>query len=82
MSFATLAAYVYLDENHVLTAKTAFTAMSIFGALNGTFSGMPHIFTHFMKAYTSMKRLEEFFNKDDIDPDDITHDESGMLFDI
>ena len=79
MAFAALATYVYFDDNHMLTARTAFMALSIFGAFSGTFSSLPHIWSHCSMAFISMKRLDEFFNKDDIDPDDITHEKSGYL---
>ena len=77
MAFTTLTTYVYLDERNVLTARTAFMAMSIFGALNTTFKAMPNYLTRFIRAYSSMIRLEEFFNREEIDSKDITHSESG-----
>jgi len=79
MAIVSLATYVYVNEDHVLTAHTAFSALTVLNMMTGSFTQLPHIVTNFIKALTGLNRIDIFLNKDVIDPQNITHTSSGKI---
>ncbi|XP_034255070.1 multidrug resistance-associated protein 1-like [Thrips palmi] len=74
VSFAT---YVLMDENNVLDAQRAFVSLSLFNIMRFPLAMLPMVIMIVVQAAVSIKRVDEFMNADDLDPNSVTHDPNG-----
>lgn len=73
MSFAT---FVLIDEKNVLDSKTAFVSLSLFNIMEFPLSVLPPMIGFLVEASVSVKRINKFMNSEELDPNNIQHDES------
>lgn len=74
MTLVSFATYVLMDENNVLDAQRAFVSLSLFNIMRFPLAMLPMVIMIVVQAGVSIKRLDEFMNADDLDPDGVTHD--------
>jgi ATP-binding cassette subfamily C (CFTR/MRP) protein 1 len=72
-SFAT---FVLVDENNKLDAETAFVSLSLFNILRFPLSMLPMLISNMVQTGVSVKRINKFMNAEELDPNNVTHDES------
>ncbi|KAL0267499.1 UNVERIFIED_CONTAM: hypothetical protein PYX00_009752 [Menopon gallinae] len=78
VSLVTFATYVLSDENNVLDAKKAFVSLSLFNILRFPLSMLPMMLSSVIQAMVSVKRINKFMNSSELDPNNVTHDESEL----
>ncbi|KAK9886053.1 hypothetical protein WA026_014836 [Henosepilachna vigintioctopunctata] len=81
VSFVTFATYVFIDENNVLDATTAFVSISLFNILRFPMSMLPNLMSNIAQTAISLKRINKFMNLPEIDPRCVSHEsqEDGAL---
>uniref|UniRef100_A0A182QBD7 ABC-type glutathione-S-conjugate transporter n=1 Tax=Anopheles farauti TaxID=69004 RepID=A0A182QBD7_9DIPT len=75
VSLVTFATYVLVDENNVLDASTAFVSLSLFNILRFPLSMLPMLISNMVQTSVSVKRINTFLNQEELDPDNVQHDE-------
>ncbi|XP_050076526.1 multidrug resistance-associated protein 1 isoform X5 [Anopheles maculipalpis] len=75
VSLVTFATYVLVDENNVLNASTAFVSLSLFNILRFPLSMLPMLISNMVQTSVSVKRINTFLNQEELDPDNVQHDE-------
>nr|XP_029724825.1 multidrug resistance-associated protein 1-like isoform X4 [Aedes albopictus] len=75
VSLVTFATYVMVDENNVLNATTAFVSLALFNILRFPLSMLPMLISNMVQTSVSVKRINKFLNQEELDPDNVTHDE-------
>nr|CAD7403901.1 unnamed protein product [Timema cristinae] len=76
VSLVTFATYVLVDENNVLDPKTAFVSLALFNILRMPFTIMPGMIVAVIEASVSIKRMNNFMNTEELDPNSVTHEPS------
>nr|CAD7258793.1 unnamed protein product [Timema shepardi] len=76
VSLVTFATFVLSDKNNVLDAKTAFVSLSLFNILRFPLSMLPMLITNMVQASVSIKRMNNFMNTEELDPNSVTHEPS------
>lgn len=80
VSLVTFATYVMVDENNVLNATTAFVSLALFNILRFPLSMLPMLISNMVQTSVSVKRINKFLNQEELDPDNVTHDEKECKF--
>uniref|UniRef100_A0AAG5CWY7 ABC-type glutathione-S-conjugate transporter n=1 Tax=Anopheles atroparvus TaxID=41427 RepID=A0AAG5CWY7_ANOAO len=75
VSLVTFATYVLVDEKNVLNASTAFVSLSLFNILRFPLSMLPMLISNMVQTSVSVKRINKFLNQEELDPDNVQHDE-------
>lgn len=75
VSLVTFATYVLVDENNVLNATTAFVSLALFNILRFPLSMLPMLISNMVQTSVSVKRINRFLNQEELDPDNVQHDE-------
>ncbi|XP_049277103.1 multidrug resistance-associated protein 1 isoform X3 [Anopheles funestus] len=75
VSLVTFATYVLVDEKNVLNASTAFVSLSLFNILRFPLSMLPMLISNMVQTSVSVKRINTFLNQEELDPDNVQHDE-------
>ncbi|XP_053695519.1 multidrug resistance-associated protein 1 isoform X1 [Sabethes cyaneus] len=75
VSLVTFATYVMVDENNVLNATTAFVSLALFNILRFPLSMLPMLISNLVQTSVSVKRINKFLNQEELDPDNVQHDE-------
>lgn len=73
MSFAT---FVLIDEKNILDSSTAFVSLSLFNILRFPLSMLPMMISSMVQASVSVKRINVFMNTEELDPNNVQHDQS------
>ncbi|XP_075573889.1 ATP-binding cassette sub-family C member 2 [Pelecanus crispus] len=73
VSLASFAVYVLVDENNILDAKKAFTAISLFNVLRFPMAMLPLVFSSLVQTNVSKERLERYLGGEDLDTSAIHH---------
>ncbi|XP_055375696.1 multidrug resistance-associated protein 1 isoform X7 [Condylostylus longicornis] len=76
VSLVTFAVYVLVDENHVLNATTAFVSLSLFNILRFPLSMLPMLISNMVQTQVSVTRINKFMNSEELDPNNVSHDNS------
>ncbi|CAG2053139.1 unnamed protein product [Timema podura] len=76
VSLVTFATFVLSDTNNVLDAKTAFVSLSLFNILRFPLSMLPMLISNMVQASVSIKRMNNFMNTEELDPNSVTHEPS------
>nr|CAD7427423.1 unnamed protein product [Timema monikensis] len=79
VSLVTFATFVLSDKNNILDAKTAFVSLSLFNILRFPLSMLPMLITNMVQASVSIKRMNNFMNTEELDPNSVTHEPSEKL---
>ncbi|XP_066904292.1 multidrug resistance-associated protein 1 isoform X2 [Halyomorpha halys] len=69
VSLTTFATYVLIDENNVLDASKAFVSLSLFNILRNPMMLLPNMLSNMIQASVSVKRIDNFLNNEDLDPE-------------
>ena len=69
-SFAT---FVLIDTKNILTAQIAFVSISYYNTMRWPLAALPSLVVQFVQAAVSLKRVNDFMNAKEVNPDDITH---------
>uniref|UniRef100_A0A8D2NVG1 Canalicular multispecific organic anion transporter 1 n=1 Tax=Zosterops lateralis melanops TaxID=1220523 RepID=A0A8D2NVG1_ZOSLA len=73
VSLASFAVYVLVDENNILDAQKAFTAISLFNVLRFPMSTFPMVLSALVQSNVSTARLERYLSGEDLDTSAIHH---------
>ncbi|KAM6415688.1 ATP-binding cassette sub-family C member 2 [Rhynochetos jubatus] len=73
VSLASFAVYVLVDENNVLDAQKAFTAISLFNVLRFPMAMLPLVLSSLVQTKVSTARLERYLGGEDLDTSAIHH---------
>ncbi|KFZ64856.1 Canalicular multispecific organic anion transporter 1, partial [Podiceps cristatus] len=73
VSLASFAVYVLVDENNILDAQKAFTAISLFNVLRFPMAMLPLVLSSLVQANVSTARLERYLGGEDLDTSAIHH---------
>ncbi|XP_074447165.1 ATP-binding cassette sub-family C member 2 [Larus michahellis] len=73
VSLATFAVYVLVDENNILDAQKAFTAISLFNVLRFPMTMLPLVLSSLVQTNVSTVRLERYLGGEDLDTSAIHH---------
>lgn len=76
VSLVSFATFVLSDEKNVLDSKTAFVSLSLFNILRFPLSMLPMLITNLVQASVSIKRMNKFMNSEELDPNNVTHENS------
>ncbi|XP_063229527.1 ATP-binding cassette sub-family C member 3-like [Bacillus rossius redtenbacheri] len=74
VSLASFATFVLLDENNVLNAQTAFVSLSLFNIMRHPLTLIPQAIAAVIQASVSLRRLNDYINKEELSSDSVTHD--------
>ncbi|KFQ81939.1 Canalicular multispecific organic anion transporter 1, partial [Phaethon lepturus] len=74
VSASGFAVYVLVDENNVLDAQKAFTAISLFNVLRFPMAMLPLVLSSLVQTNVSTARLERYLGGEDLDTSAIHHD--------
>ena len=80
VSLVTFATFVLIDEKNVLDSTTAFVSLSLFNILRFPLSMLPMMISSMVQASVSVKRINDFMNKDELDPNNVQHDPAEGKF--
>ncbi|XP_041875019.1 ATP-binding cassette sub-family C member 2 isoform X1 [Corvus kubaryi] len=73
VSLASFAVYVLVDENNILDAQKAFTAISLFNVLRFPMAMLPMVLSSLVQTNVSTARLERYLSGEDLDTSAIHH---------
>ncbi|XP_030917416.1 canalicular multispecific organic anion transporter 1 [Geospiza fortis] len=73
VSLASFAVYVLVDENNILDAQKAFTAISLFNVLRFPMATLPMVISALVQTSVSTARLERYLSGEDLDTSAIHH---------
>ncbi|XP_031785293.1 multidrug resistance-associated protein 1 isoform X11 [Nasonia vitripennis] len=76
VSLVSFATFVLIDEKNVLNSEIAFVSLSLFNILRFPLSMLPMMISNVVQASVSVKRINKFMNSEELDPNNVTHDES------
>ncbi|RMC11511.1 hypothetical protein DUI87_11630 [Hirundo rustica rustica] len=84
VSLASFAVYVLVDENNILDAQKAFTAISLFNVLRFPMAMLPMVLSSLVQTNVSTGRLERYLSGEDLDTSAIHHNpiEGSVTLDI
>ncbi|XP_062352442.1 ATP-binding cassette sub-family C member 2 isoform X3 [Cinclus cinclus] len=74
VSLASFAVYVLVNENNILDAQKAFTAISLFNVLRFPMAMLPMVLSSLVQTNVSTARLERYLSGGDLDTSAIHHD--------
>ncbi|XP_055613859.1 multidrug resistance-associated protein 1-like isoform X4 [Uranotaenia lowii] len=75
VSLITFAVHVLSDEKNVLTPVKAFVCLTLFDILKLPLVLLPMLIVYIVETSVSVKRINKFLNQEELDPDNVTHDE-------
>ncbi|XP_027503762.1 canalicular multispecific organic anion transporter 1 [Corapipo altera] len=73
VSLASFAVYVMVDENNILDAQKAFTAISLFNVLRFPMAMLPMVLSSLVQTNVSTARLERYLSGENLDTSAIQH---------
>uniref|UniRef100_A0A8U7N2J6 ABC-type glutathione-S-conjugate transporter n=1 Tax=Corvus moneduloides TaxID=1196302 RepID=A0A8U7N2J6_CORMO len=82
VSLASFAVYVLVDENNILDAQKAFTAISLFNVLRFPMAMLPMVLSSLVQTNVSTARLERYLSGEDLDTSAIHHNPIELMGDL
>uniref|UniRef100_A0A8U7N0R0 ATP binding cassette subfamily C member 2 n=1 Tax=Corvus moneduloides TaxID=1196302 RepID=A0A8U7N0R0_CORMO len=79
VSLASFAVYVLVDENNILDAQKAFTAISLFNVLRFPMAMLPMVLSSLVQTNVSTARLERYLSGEDLDTSELMGDLAVLL---
>ena len=70
--------YTLTTGNGGLSAQIAFVSLTLVNSLTNPLTFLPNGIANLVQAMVSVKRLDTYFNDDELDPDAVQNDPSGM----
>uniref|UniRef100_T1JBH2 Uncharacterized protein n=1 Tax=Strigamia maritima TaxID=126957 RepID=T1JBH2_STRMM len=77
VAVSTFTTYVLVDEKNILNPRTAFVSLSLFNILRFPLGLLPMVISMLVQAHVSLKRMNDYMCKDEIDPMNVTHEPSA-----
>ncbi|XP_042224815.1 multidrug resistance-associated protein 1-like isoform X3 [Homarus americanus] len=74
VSLASFSTFISVSPENVLDAKTAFVSISLFNLMQFPITMLPMMITSMVQAKVSLKRLNNFLNADELDPNNVSRD--------
>ncbi|XP_009304647.1 ATP-binding cassette sub-family C member 3 isoform X2 [Danio rerio] len=71
VALTSFAVFVNVDEKNVLDAEKAFVSLSLFNILRFPLNMLPQVISSIVQASVSLKRLQDFLNHDELDPESV-----------
>lgn len=68
ITIGSFSAYALSDPSHILTPQKVFVSMALFNLIRIPLTIFPTCLREVIKSYVSMKRIVEFLNADELDP--------------
>ncbi|XP_074103400.1 multidrug-Resistance like Protein 1 isoform X5 [Cotesia typhae] len=78
VSFVSFATFVYISVDNVLDSKIAFVSLSLFNILRFPLSMLPMVISNVVQAMVSIKRINSYMNGEELDPNNVQHDQSEL----
>ncbi|CAD6208432.1 GSCOCT00003444001.2-RA-CDS [Cotesia congregata] len=78
VSFVSFATFVYISDDNILDSKTAFVSLSLFNILRFPLSMLPMVISNVVQAMVSIKRINSYMNGEELDPNNVQHDQSEL----
>ncbi|XP_058792373.1 multidrug resistance-associated protein 1 isoform X4 [Phymastichus coffea] len=78
VSLVSFATFILIDDTHILDSETAFVSLSLFNILRFPLSMLPMMISNVVQASVSVKRINQFMNSEELDPDNVQHDQSEV----
>ena len=75
---ASFTIYTLTTGNGGLSAQIAFVSLTLVNSLTNPLTFLPNGIANLVQAMVSVKRLDTYFNDDELDPDAVQNDPSGM----
>ncbi|KAI0210104.1 Multidrug resistance-associated protein 1 [Lamellibrachia satsuma] len=75
MALGSFAVYVLSSPDNVLDANKAFVSLSLFNIIRFSISYLPYTLSSGIQAAVSIGRIDEFLKSEELDPDNLNHDE-------
>ncbi|XP_055643285.1 multidrug resistance-associated protein 1 isoform X8 [Toxorhynchites rutilus septentrionalis] len=75
VSIITFSVYVLSDDSNVLTPVKAFVCLTLFDILKMPLVLLPMLIVYIVETSVSVKRINKFLNQEELDPDNVQHDE-------
>uniref|UniRef100_A0A663DU40 ATP binding cassette subfamily C member 2 n=1 Tax=Aquila chrysaetos chrysaetos TaxID=223781 RepID=A0A663DU40_AQUCH len=82
VSLASFAVYMLVDENNILDAQKAFTAISLFNVLRFPMAMLPLVLSSLVQTNVSTARLERYLGREDLDTSAIHHNPIELAGDV
>ncbi|KAG7506621.1 canalicular multispecific organic anion transporter 2 isoform X1 [Solea senegalensis] len=82
VALTTFAVYVYVDENNILDAEKAFVSLSLFNILRFPLNMLPQVISSLVQTSVSLKRIQNFLNHDELDPDSVDRKNTAADFSV
>nr|CAH7713756.1 unnamed protein product [Callosobruchus chinensis] len=74
VSLVTFATYACVNTHEVLDAQKAYVSISLFNIMRGPLNMLPMMISNYIQAYISTKRMNDFLNAEELDPNNVTHE--------
>ncbi|XP_044597666.1 multidrug resistance-associated protein 1 isoform X6 [Cotesia glomerata] len=78
VSFVSFATFVYISDDNILDSKKAFVSLSLFNILRFPLSMLPMVISNVVQAMVSIKRINSYMNGEELDPNNVQHDQSEL----
>ncbi|ENN80486.1 hypothetical protein YQE_03090, partial [Dendroctonus ponderosae] len=73
---ATFVSFVFSDQKNILTPVITFKALSLFSLMSMPMGLLPVLLVFTVETYVSVKRINTFMNAEELDPNNVSHDET------
>ena len=73
VTLVTFTIYVFADENNVLTAEKVFGTVAVFNVVRIPMNQFPRFLMESVKLFVSLRRIDDFLNCEDIEPESKDH---------
>lgn len=73
VSLASFATFVLMDENNILDANITFQSLALLNILRMPMAMFPTIIAMSMQAWVAISRINNFMNKKELDPNNVTN---------
>ncbi|KAG7167512.1 Multidrug resistance-associated protein 1-like 3, partial [Homarus americanus] len=77
--FASLTTHVLIDRANALTAEKIFVSIALLNIIRVPLGLMPIIIAYSVQAKVSLKRLNNFLNADELDPNNVSRDNTENI---
>ncbi|CAI9737156.1 resistance-associated 1-like [Octopus vulgaris] len=74
VTIATFVTYILTDRDQILDAQKAFVSLTLFNIIRSPINLLPLIVVYLTQCWVSVKRINDFLNAEDLDPDNVIYD--------
>ncbi|XP_076266255.1 multidrug resistance-associated protein 1-like isoform X2 [Rhynchophorus ferrugineus] len=73
---ATFVSFIFSDKNNILTPERTFKSLTLFGTMSMPMGLLPILLVYTVETYVSVQRINTFMNAEELDPNNVSHDQS------